>query len=80
MLIVFWDMKGPISIDFLEKGAAVNSAMYCQLLVKHKAACPVSDGATVCFTGMLALHLLRSGGPCGVMVKELVCGLEVREY
>ena len=28
MLIVFWD----ITVDFLEKGATVNSASYCQLL------------------------------------------------
>ena len=32
MLTVFCDIKGPIRIDFLEKGAAVNSASYCQLL------------------------------------------------
>ena len=32
MLTVFWDMKGPITIDFLEKGATVNNASYCQLL------------------------------------------------
>ena len=25
MLTVFWDMKGPITVDFLEKGATVNS-------------------------------------------------------
>ena len=25
-------MKGPITIDFFEKGASVNSASYCQLL------------------------------------------------
>ena len=31
MLTVFWDMKRPITIDFLEKGATVNSASYCQL-------------------------------------------------
>ena len=27
-----WNMKGPITIDFLEKGATVNFASYCQLL------------------------------------------------
>ena len=32
LLIVFQCMKGPISIDFLENGASVNSAFYCQLL------------------------------------------------
>ena len=32
MLTVFWDMNGPITIHFLEKGATVNSASYCQLL------------------------------------------------
>ena len=26
MLTVFWDMKGPISLGFFEKDAAVNSA------------------------------------------------------
>ena len=31
MLTVFWDMKGPITIDFLEKDATVNSASYSQL-------------------------------------------------
>ena len=25
---VFWDMKGPVIIDFLEKGATVNRAFY----------------------------------------------------
>ena len=30
--ILFWDMKGPITIDFQEKGASVNSTSYYQLL------------------------------------------------
>ena len=32
MLTVFWDMKGLISIDFLEKKATVNRVSYCLLL------------------------------------------------
>ena len=32
MLTVFWNMKGPIHIDSLEKDATVNSAFYNQLL------------------------------------------------
>ena len=32
MLTVFWDMKGPIKIDFLEKDTIVNSPSFCQLL------------------------------------------------
>ena len=28
MLTIFWDMKGPITIDFLEKDATVNIANY----------------------------------------------------
>ena len=35
MLTVFLDMKGPIIIDFLEKGAVVKSASYCQLLTQN---------------------------------------------
>ena len=31
MLTFFLDIKGHISIDFLEKGATVSSASYCQL-------------------------------------------------
>ena len=31
MLIVFWDIKGPITIDFLEKGTTVNNAFSFQL-------------------------------------------------
>ena len=30
MLTVFWDMKGPITIDILEKGAIVSSTSYYQ--------------------------------------------------
>ena len=30
MLTVFWDMKEPVTIDFLEKGAPVNNISYCQ--------------------------------------------------
>ena len=30
MLIVFWNMKGPINVDFLEKGSTVNTASYCK--------------------------------------------------
>ena len=30
MLTVFWDMQRTITIDFLEKGATVNSASFCQ--------------------------------------------------
>ena len=29
---ISWDMKGPITIEFLEKGATVKSAFSCQLL------------------------------------------------
>ena len=32
MLTVFWNMKEPITIDFREKAATVNSTSYCQLL------------------------------------------------
>ena len=35
MLTVFWYMKGPIDIDFLEKGATVKSISYCQLLLPY---------------------------------------------
>ena len=28
---IFWDMKEPITIDFLENDASINSACYCQL-------------------------------------------------
>ena len=35
MLTVFWDMKGPIISDFLEKGTTVNSAFVCLLLRQH---------------------------------------------
>ena len=31
MLTVFWDMNGPISIDYIEKGATVNSTSYYPL-------------------------------------------------
>ncbi|BFZ13665.1 hypothetical protein BsWGS_16704 [Bradybaena similaris] len=36
MLTVFWDMQGPITISFLEKGGTVNSANYCELLRQVK--------------------------------------------
>ena len=42
MPTVFWDMQGPITISFLQKGSFVNSANYCELLkhvkkdIKHK--------------------------------------------
>ena len=32
MLTMFWDMKGIITINFLEKGAIVNTASYRQFL------------------------------------------------
>ena len=32
MLTVFWDMKGSITIDFLEKGPSINNATNYQLL------------------------------------------------
>ena len=35
MLIFFRDIKEAITIDFFEKGAAVNSASYCQLLKQN---------------------------------------------
>ena len=35
MLTVFWDMKGLITIDFLEKVATVNNASYCKLLSQN---------------------------------------------
>ena len=35
MLTGIWDMKGPITMNYLEKGATVNSAYYCQLLRQY---------------------------------------------
>ena len=35
MLTVFLDRKGPITIDFPEKGATVNSASYCQIFQQY---------------------------------------------
>ena len=35
MLIVFWDMKGSISIELLEKDATINIASYCKLLWQY---------------------------------------------
>ena len=35
ILTVFWDMKGPITVDFLEKGATVNSTPSYQLLRQY---------------------------------------------
>ena len=32
MLTVFWEMKGPATIDFLQKGITVNSTSNCELL------------------------------------------------
>jgi len=32
MLTVFWDSKGPIMEDYLEKGRTINSERYCQML------------------------------------------------
>ena len=29
MLVIFWDMKRRITIDFFEKGATVNNASQC---------------------------------------------------
>ena len=31
MLTIIWNMKGPMTNDYLEKGATVNSASNCQL-------------------------------------------------
>ena len=36
MLTVFWDVQGPITISFFEKGSFVNSAHYCKLLKQVK--------------------------------------------
>jgi histone-lysine N-methyltransferase SETMAR len=35
MLTVFWDSKGPIQEDYLEKGCTINSASYSDLLAKN---------------------------------------------
>ena len=35
MLTAFWGMKGPMSIDFLEKGGPLNSVYYCLLLKQN---------------------------------------------
>ena len=36
MLTIFWDMKGPTIIDFLEKGGTVNSDSHHQLLKQNQ--------------------------------------------
>ena len=35
MLTIFWDSKGPILEQFLEKGSTINSAKYCDLLANR---------------------------------------------
>ena len=35
LLIVFWDIKRSIIIDFIEIGATVNNASYCQFLKQY---------------------------------------------
>ena len=37
MMIIFWDMKGHITVNFLEKGTTMNSERYCKILntVRH---------------------------------------------
>ena len=37
MMTVFWDMKGHITVDFLEKGTTMNSERYYEILntVRH---------------------------------------------
>ena len=35
MVMVFWDMKGPITIDFFVKVATINRPPYCQLLKQN---------------------------------------------
>ena len=32
MMTVFWDMKGHITVDFLEKDTTMNSGRYCEIL------------------------------------------------
>ena len=34
-VIVFWDMKGPIIVDFLERGETENSVLYCQFFRQY---------------------------------------------
>ena len=34
-ITIFWDSKGPILEDFLEKGSTINSASYCDLLANR---------------------------------------------
>jgi histone-lysine N-methyltransferase SETMAR len=38
MASVFWDAKGIIFVDYLEKGRTINAVYYCELLEKLKAA------------------------------------------
>ena len=35
ILTFFWNMKGLVTIDFLEKGPTVNSASYFQLFMQN---------------------------------------------
>ena len=34
-MLIIWVMEGPITIDFPEKGASVDSTFYCQLLSQN---------------------------------------------
>ena len=67
MLIVFWDMKGPVTIDFFEKVATVKSYFYCKILGQNvpyllSDSCIFADWAVYncCFQGNKEVKILSA--------------------
>ena len=81
MLTFFWDSKGPILEDFLEKASTINSARYCDLLAN----CLKPAICTKC-RGLLSKKvLLQHDNACPHVAKATIetlnkLGFEVLEH
>ena len=66
MLTVFCDMKGTITIDFLEKDTTVNSTSYCQLLRQKSPYSP--NDIRIYIYIYIYIHIMVSQKFCNILV------------
>ena len=55
MATVFWDHKGVLSVDFMERGTTINAGSYCATLERLRAAIKRKRPGLLT-TGVLLLH------------------------
>ena len=77
MLTIFWDIKGPITIDFLKNGITINSTSYWQLL-RQNSPNLLNDFSIYIYISLLAASVFFSSNTQYIRFSEWHYSSDVR--